>query len=55
MRRISRVKVVTRSMPRFDSHGIFGCSKPLSGEWKIEAKVSSMEMEFFRKFLKGMV
>ena len=51
MRRFSRVKVVTRSMPRYDSCGIFGCSKPLPSEWEIEAKVCSMEMEFWWKLL----
>ncbi|KAF5956866.1 hypothetical protein HYC85_004091, partial [Camellia sinensis] len=50
--RFSRVKVVTRSMPRCDSRGIFGCSKPLPSEWKIEAKVCSMEMTFWWKILK---
>ncbi|THG08059.1 hypothetical protein TEA_003420 [Camellia sinensis var. sinensis] len=39
-------------MPRCDSRGIFGCSKPLPSEWEIEAKVCSMEMEFWWKFLK---
>lgn len=52
--RFTRVKVVTRSMPRCDSRGIFGCSKPLPSEWEIEAKVCSMEMEFWWKFLKGL-
>ncbi|CAL5337784.1 unnamed protein product [Camellia sinensis] len=36
--RFLRVKVVTRSIPRCDSRGIFGCSKPLPSEWEIEAK-----------------
>ena len=54
MHRFTRVKVVTRSMPRCDSRGIFGCSKPLPSEWEIEAKVCSMEMEFWWKFLKGL-
>ncbi|CAL5406097.1 unnamed protein product [Camellia sinensis] len=44
--RFTQVKVVTCSMPRCDSRGIFGCSKPLPSEWKVEAKVCSMEMEF---------
>ncbi|THG06315.1 hypothetical protein TEA_007610 [Camellia sinensis var. sinensis] len=50
--RFSRVKVVTRSMPRCDSRGMFGRSKPLPSEWEIEAKVCTMEMEFWWKFLK---
>ncbi|THG10801.1 hypothetical protein TEA_001185 [Camellia sinensis var. sinensis] len=50
--RFTLVKVVTRSMPRCDSRGIFGCSKPLPIEWETEAKVCSMEMEFWWKFLK---
>ena len=53
IRWFSWVKVVTRAMPRCDSHGIFGCSKPLSSEWEIEANVWSIEMKFWWKILKG--
>ena len=46
--------MVTRSMPRCDSRDIFGCSNPLPSEWEIDAKVCSMEIEFWWKILKGL-